>query len=254
MNFRRSSMMVLPSSGGTGARRSSCVLLSSAGLPQEPVTVYVVRLSPPCRAVWIYLAQNKIPYNLIDVDYSQNNPDLAEKNPHESVPTMIDGDIVVFEGQAILRYLSSRYTNYASYGSTLAQRMQVESVIAWASSELHRIVGYRCAYPQSLEKYSLASRAATEVLVKSGIEQLITTLETLEKHYLKDKSFLCGNRLTMADIVVATTLIQAEWVGFSFRMWPKVSKWLHAVAKVEFWEDVHKTHDEYVKELKEALD
>ncbi|XP_071957681.1 glutathione S-transferase theta-1-like [Antedon mediterranea] len=252
MNFRRSSMLTVPSGGLLDRRQSSCLL---NGVPQEPINVYVVRLSPPCRAVWIYLAQNKIPYNLIDVDYKQGNRELAERNPHESVPTIVDGDIVVFEGQAILRYLSSRYTNYASYGSTLSQRMQVESIIAWASSELHRIVGYRCAYPQSLKKYSLTSRAATEVLVKSGTEQLITNLEMLEKLYLKDNVYLCGGQVTMADIVVATTLIQAEWVGFSFRMWPKVFKWLKLIEQVvEFWEDVHKTHTDYVNELKEALD
>ena len=56
----------------------------------------------------------------------------------------------------------------------------------------------------------------------------------------------------MADSYVATVLIQAEWVGFSFRMWPRVATWLKRVRSQENWAQVHASHRELVTEIENA--
>ncbi|XP_033625633.1 uncharacterized protein LOC117288878 [Asterias rubens] len=129
------------SSTGTGSGDTN----GTSVLPgnNKPVTLYLIRLSPPCRAVWLYLAQNKIPYALVDidpaapVDSNGRRPELPSSLPHQDVPILVDGEVTIFEGPAIIRYLSTRYTNYKGYGVTVSERMMVESLIAWAHNDLH---------------------------------------------------------------------------------------------------------------------
>ncbi|CAH1780469.1 unnamed protein product [Owenia fusiformis] len=223
--------------------------------PDKPVDLYVVRISPPCRVVWLYLLQNNIPHNLIDVDFTKNEqsaPEFLKKNPHQEVPILVDGEVIVFEGQAILRYLATQYRNLAGYGLTLSQRMLTESIISWANGELHRVVGYRYTYPQFLERFRLPSESANEALVESGIQSLTRHLETLEKRYLDKNKYLTGDKLTVADSYVATILLQVEWTAFKFKIWPKVDEWIKRVKQQEFWDTVHKAHDDFVHELEQA--
>ncbi|XP_022106629.1 glutathione S-transferase theta-1-like [Acanthaster planci] len=230
-------------------------------MPEKPVTLYLIRLSPPCRIVWLYLAQNKIPYTLVDVDpgaevdSAGRRPGLPSDVPHQDVPMLVDREIVVFEGPAILRYLSTRYTDHAGYGQTIAQQMLVESVINWAHADLHRIVGYRCTYPQVFEEFQLEGEAANEVLIETGIKRLSHYLERLEKRYLAPGTgkYLCGDALTLADSTVATVLLQAEWMGFSLRLWPRVAEWLQAVCRQDYWEEVHGAHEAFVSQLRAGI-
>ena len=116
-------------------------------------------------------------------------------------------------------------------------------------SKYFRVTGYRYAYPQLLEKYRLQNDTANDVLVESGIRQLTKHLERLENKYLSKQRYVCGDRVTVADSYVATTLIQAEWVGFKFTLWPKVENWLRRVKAQDYWEDVHVLHNQFVQQL-----
>ena len=116
----------------------------------------------------------------------------------------------------------------------------------------HRVVGYGYTYPQFLQRYRLPSEEANDALVESSIRQLTRHLETLENGYLAKGRFLTGDRLTVADSVVATILLQTEWLGFKFKMWPKVELWLKLVRAQDYWSDVHAAHKKFLVELENA--
>ena len=116
-----------------------------------------------------------------------------------------------------------------------------------------RIVGYRCAYPQVFEEFQLQPEPANEALIETGIKQLSKHLERLEKRYLASAKFLCGDSLTFADSVVATVILQSEWLGFSLRLWPRVVDWLERVSRQECWDEVHKNHVAFISELRAGI-
>ncbi|XP_060601873.1 glutathione S-transferase theta-3-like [Ruditapes philippinarum] len=222
------------------------------GVHRRPVELYLIRINPACRIIWFYALQHNIPHILIDVDFSKgeaNLPESIRKHPHREVPILIDGDFLIFEAPAILTYLATNYTDFAGYGITLQNRLLTESLISWANSELHRAVGHTYIYPQFLEQYALPSESANEVLVEFGLKLLSRQLEILEKKYLEKSQFLTGNRITVADSFVATILLQAEWSGTKFKMWPHVEKWLSRVKNQVHWDTVHMSHSMYLREL-----
>ncbi|KAK3085290.1 hypothetical protein FSP39_001136 [Pinctada imbricata] len=225
------------------------------GLSKGPMELYLVRINPACRVVWLYMLQHEIPHILIDVDFSrgpENLPVVFRTHPHQEVPLLVDGEVVVYEGPAILRYLSLKYTDGAGLGHTLKQQMAVESVINWANAELVRGIGYNYIYPQFLENYVFTPEKVNEAVVEKGLRMVTNHLEIIEKKYLARQKYLCGDRLTMADTCVAAVVVLLEWTGFGFKMWPKVETWLNRIKQQTFWDEVHTTHNEFVKEIQMA--
>ncbi|KAL3859128.1 hypothetical protein ACJMK2_009360 [Sinanodonta woodiana] len=222
------------------------------GFHRHPIELYLIRISPPCRAVWYYMIQHRIPHILIDVDFGKGGehlPEAFKRQPHQEVPLIIDNDITVFECPAILRYLATNYTDFAGFGISFENRFLCESIISWTNGELHRAVGFNYVYPQFLDKYALATADGNEALVEFGLKQVSRHLEILERRYLDKNRFLTGNYVTVADIFVATMVLQLEWTGTSLKLWPKVQKWMERVKSTEHWNTVHVSHGAYVKEL-----
>lgn len=176
-------------------------------------------------------------------------PSLPEDCPHRQVPILTDGDITVFEAPSILRYLSSRYTNYDGYGSTLSARMMTESLISWVNSEIYRLVAHQVTYPQVFKDCMLPTVSSNEVMVECGMKHVTRVLEAIERRHLKNHDYLGGDNMTVADSFAATVLLQLQWVGFSFKLWPKTGQWLDRVKQQEFWTDVHNAHEIFVEEL-----
>nr|XP_022343057.1 glutathione S-transferase theta-1-like [Crassostrea virginica] len=231
------------------------VVTKKNGFHKGPMELYLVRISPACRAVWLYVIQNEIPHLLIDVDFSKGPkqlPPVFRNQPHQEVPLLMDGEIIVFEAQAILRYLSMKYTASAGFGLSLQTQMLCESVISWSFGELLRSVGYLYVFPQFLEGYSFSPESANEVVVEKGLRQVTTHLEILENNYLEKSRYLTGSKVTVADTCAASVLVLLEWTGFSFKMWPKVDSWLTRVKQQMFWDEVHTTHNDFVAELERA--
>lgn len=81
---------------GVIAKRSSMTFYS------DPVSHYSHR-------VRIVLAEKQVTVDLIDVD-SENLPeDLVDLNPYNSLPTLVDRDLVLYEADIIMEYLDERF-------------------------------------------------------------------------------------------------------------------------------------------------
>ena len=105
------------------------------------------------------------------------------------------------------------------------------------------------AYPQFLDRYRLETESANECLIESGIQTLTSQLSKIEKRYLKRSEFLCGSELSVADSFMVTTLMQSQWGGFNFAMWPKVRTWMLKVMDQPHWQAVHEAHMEFIQEM-----
>jgi stringent starvation protein A len=59
--------------------------------------------------VRMVLAEKGVTVDIIDVDPSSKPEDLAELNPYNSVPTLLDRDLVLYESTVIMEYLDERF-------------------------------------------------------------------------------------------------------------------------------------------------
>lgn len=77
-------------------RRSVMNLFSSATCSQS-------------HRVRVVLAEKGITVEIIDVDSSHKPEDLLDLNPYNSVPTLVDRELVLYDPRAIMEYLDERF-------------------------------------------------------------------------------------------------------------------------------------------------
>ena len=59
--------------------------------------------------VRMVLAEKGVTVDIVDVDPANKPEDLAEINPYNSVPTLLDRDLVLYESTVIMEYLDERF-------------------------------------------------------------------------------------------------------------------------------------------------
>lgn len=59
--------------------------------------------------VRIVLAEKGLPVDLIDIDRQESPEDLLEVNPYNSVPTLVDRNLVMYHSRIIMEYLDERF-------------------------------------------------------------------------------------------------------------------------------------------------
>ncbi len=77
-------------------RRSVMNLFSSPTCPQS-------------HRVRVVLAEKGITVEIVDVDNSQKQEDLIDLNPYNTVPTLVDRELVLYDPRAIMEYLDERF-------------------------------------------------------------------------------------------------------------------------------------------------
>lgn len=85
------------------------------------------------------LEELKVPYTRIDaggVFGVVAEPDYNAKNPNQLVPCLEDGELVLWESNAIVRYLAARYGDAVLWCSDPGQRAQADKWMDWTTSSL----------------------------------------------------------------------------------------------------------------------
>lgn len=148
--------------------------------------------------VLFLLEEMKLPYQREDYGRQFNNTQDASYlglNPNGKVPTLVDGDTVVWESNTILRYLANKHGATALYPTDPAARSQVERWMDWLLASLNG--PYVAIFKES--KKPAGERAASW---DADAKELKAQLDILAKG-TAGREFLAGKEFTLADISLA---------------------------------------------------
>ena len=146
------------------------------------------------KVVWL-LEELGTPYKREDYGRQFNNtqdPAYLTINPNGKVPTLVDGEEVVWESNTILRYLASKLGAAKLYPAEPLDRSQVERWMDWQLASLNG--PYLGVFKEA--KKPAAERAASWA---GDSKELTAQLEILEKG-TAGKPWLAGAEFTLADI------------------------------------------------------
>jgi RNA polymerase-associated protein len=73
------------------------------------MTLFSKADDPWCHRARIVLAEKSIHYETIDVQEGRLPEDLLDLNPYQSVPTLVDRDLVLYDSRVIIEYLDERF-------------------------------------------------------------------------------------------------------------------------------------------------
>jgi len=150
------------------------------------------------KVLWV-VDELHIPYERIDAGLQfgvVNEPSYRKMNPNGRVPTIDDDGFVLWESNAIVRYLSAKHGAGTLWPSDPRQRADADRWMDWASSTLAAPItpvfwGLIRTRPEKRD-----GKAITE-----GVQNLNAAFEVLEQS-LDGRDFVAGTAFTMGDIPV----------------------------------------------------
>ena len=180
------------------------------------------------KVVWL-LEELKEPYKREDYGRQFNNTQTEEYlrlNPNGKVPTLVDGEAVVWESNTILRYLASTLAAGAAlYPADPAARSQVERWMDWQLASLN--APYLGVFREAKKKED--ERAAS---FAADTKELTAQLEILEKG-TAGRRFIAGANFSLADICLGPIIDRALAFPVAFPALPGVRAWRDRVVARE---------------------
>jgi glutathione S-transferase len=129
-----------------------------------------------------------------------DEPFYAALNPNRKVPTIEDDGTVLWESNVIVRYLSAKYGLGSLCPEDVAERATAEQWMDWQQSTVHADITFifwglvrNRKENQDPAKLAAASTRLGEIW-------------RIADEQLRGRDFLCGDRLSMADIPLGTAV------------------------------------------------
>jgi glutathione S-transferase len=199
-------------------------------------------ISTTSRPVLLFLAEHDLDVEQARLDFMAGEhleDAFAALNPNRQVPVLEDGDLVLTESAAILRYLAD-VAGSPAYPRDLKARARVNAAMDWINTQFVRDLGYNHLYPQVLPSHAFRSADAAAEVVERGRQGAHRWLAVMNGHMLAaDRPFLGGDHLSLADYMGAVHVGFAEAVGFDLSPWPLIEAWLHRMKGRPSWAPVH---------------
>ena len=215
--------------------------------------LYYHPISTTSRPVMLFAAENHIPLEMQVVDLFTGEhvqAPYAAINPNKLVPTLVDGDFVLTENSAILKYLADKIDSPA-YPKDLKKRARVNERMDWTSTQLCMDLVYALVYPQIFDAHKRRSDEAQAATLERGKARAQAWLEVLDKSVLgADNTYLCGNDMTIADYHAASYVALAEVIGSDLAAYPNVKRWLGRMKALKSWPQVYQVIDGFAASLK----
>jgi glutathione S-transferase len=141
-------------------------------------------------------------------------------NPNAKVPTMTDGDLVIWESHTIVRYLAALHAP-ALHGVTPAEKTMVERWMDWNLGALN--TPYVAVFKDA--KKAPAERAA-DFAAQSA--DLIAQLKILDGH-VAGRDWFALDRLTIADMALGTIVKRCLEFPIERPPCPALERWQAAI-------------------------
>lgn len=122
-------------------------------------------------------------------------------NPNATVPVIDDDGFVLWESNAICRYLAAQYRRPDLLPEAPQARAIVEQWMDWQSSELNG--AWRYAF-MGLVRHSPEHRDAAAI--RASVENWTRKMAILETQLSKTGAFVAGSTFTLADIVIGLSV------------------------------------------------
>lgn len=161
------------------------------------ITVWGRRNSLNVQKVMWAVGELGLAYERHDVGGSFGGTDTDEyglRNPNRVVPTIEDGDLTLWESNAIVRYLAARYGDGSLWPQSLKQLALANQWMDWQQTELNTALGpvfmAICRVPKIEQNPQLIAQYAVDAGKRFAMVE----------PYLADSSYIIDDTLTIGDI------------------------------------------------------
>lgn len=176
------------------------------------------------KVVWC-LEEIGAPYRRIEAGREHGvvgTPDYRAMNPNALVPTIQDGDLILWESNAIVRYLCARHADKGFWPADPAQRASGDRWMDWQQTSLNKAIG-----PAFMNLVRTAPEARDMAAVETSRIATEAQLAILDAA-LARSDYLGGAAFGLAEFAVGTQV--HRWLNMPIKREPRphVERWYAA--------------------------
>ena len=162
-------------------------------------------------------------------------PDYLAINPFGKIPTLVDGELTLWESNAILEYIAEAYGDYRLSSRDPKRRADIGRWLFWESAHwqptLTLLPGLATVVAGLLRPES-ASPGPDDV--QWGDARFRSLASFLDEH-LRGCRFLAGGEVTLADFSVAAMMMYAHVARFPFDQFESIAAWYARIEALDAW-------------------
>ncbi|MFZ2452216.1 MAG: glutathione S-transferase family protein [Methylovulum miyakonense] len=198
--------------------------------------LYYFPISPNSRRVIAVLHHLGLDCDLQVVDLSkgqQMTPEFLKLNPNHMIPTLVDGDFVLWESNAIMQYLCSKVPDNSLLSTDAKVMADINRWQFWQASHFGRACGTFIFENIIKGALNLGEPDAQELA--KGTENFHRFAKVLEKH-LTGREWLVGDHFTLADFSVGSFLDLAVMAQYPMEGYVEIARWYNAIEQIPAWQ------------------
>ncbi len=162
------------------------------------MTLYSGTTDPYSHRCRFVLFEKGMDFQVIDVDVYNKPEDLAVMNPYNTVPVLVERDLILYEANIINEYIDERFPH--------PQLMPPDPVMrARARLFLHRFENELFCHVPALESGNAKVADKARAAVRENLTQIAPV-------FIKQK-FMLGDEFSMLDVAIAPLLWRLELYG-----------------------------------------
>ncbi len=197
------------------------------------IKLYRHPLSGHAHRIELMLSLLQLDFETIDVDLAageHKTEAFLAKNPFGQVPVLEDGELTIWDSNAILVYLARTYGNSSWLPENPVEEAKVTS---WLSIAASRIANG----PASARLVTVFGAALDHEKAKQTAYDLFDIMEDV----VAKSHFLTGDTPTIADIAGYSYIAHAPEGGVSLDNYPAVKAWLARIEALDGFIPMKKT-------------
>nr|WP_323782024.1 glutathione S-transferase family protein [Amylibacter sp.] len=201
-----------------------CISITKINCDEEENTVQVLGRpnSVNVQKVMWCLAELGLKADRYDVGGAfggNDRPDYLLQNPNGKIPTLIDGDYVLWESNAIVRYLCDKSRSGSWYPDNAQKRGHANQWMDWYQTTLHR--------PMTTLFWQLVRtepQLQDQGEINAAIAECSAYWAILDQH-LEQRRYILGEHITMADIPLGCAAYRWHRMVFDRPDLPALKAW-----------------------------
>ena len=192
-------------------------------------------LSPNVRRVRLTAAVLGLQLEEHIVDFAKGehkSPAFLAMNPNGAVPTLVDGDFVLTESRAIMQYLAAQKPESGLLPRDEKLRADVTRWQFWDASHFSPTLA-AIAF-EKLLKGMFGMGEPDLAKIEENMKNFRRWGAVLETR-LTGRSYVVGNALTIADLTLASSMMNAQRCEVPVAEFPNVAAWYARITELDGW-------------------
>ena len=198
--------------------------------------LHVFPPSPRAFKVLVVAHHLGIEYQLALCDLTKGDQKSAAYtviNPNQRMPSLEEGDFRLWESNAIIQYLATKKPESGLLPAEERGRADVARWQFWESTTWDPACAI-LVYERAIKRF-FGGGAPDPVEVEKGLQRFHRAAKVLDGH-LRGRTYVCGNRLTIADFAIGADLTMAEPAQLPLEGYGEIRRWGEMLAELPAWQ------------------